>query len=993
MQSTPRSSGVFFRQRASLLGWFCALAFVVLFSAVRAADGATVRGTVSNAATSNLLQGARVEIPPLGLSAVADQTGQFVLSNVPAGEHELVASYTGLDAARKTIRVENGGVATAAFTLTSTVYQLDKFVTFGPREGSAVAITEQRLAVNIKNVVAMDSFGNLPNMSAGEVAIRLPGVAAGLDDEGNVTGLIIRGQSAANNRVTVDGELIANTANLSRQFQTHSMTGAMFDRLEVIKAHTPDKSADSVGGTINLITPSPLSMSEKRRIRYSLSTRVAPSFTDQTKLRRDHPAHPLVNVAYQEVFDAFGGERNLGVAVNVFYSENVAGGFRTIRDYQNTTAQPAYLYTWANQDFYNSRKQGSANAKIEYRLSPNSRLSFSAIYNDAFEPFNRLYEITALTAQTVATLDAAGNPTGTGAILPNFSNTFTQARGLATSIVRVNETMFSFHNRTRITSLGGVHDFGRLNVDWMANWSRARANLGVGGGGTLTLDATGIGWKLDRSQSDLYPAFTQTEGPDYRNIANYRPNGQLNARHNTRLSEVSGARADLTYKLPTAISAKLKGGVSMRDQISGVTNNDQRWNYLGGTRPFVADPSIVTWMSERTGYAPPIVETASLINFYKPVDSALWGEDNYFRESQKFINNRELTEDVRSGYLMMQGRAGALGFLAGVRQERTEVEAFGYVRARVLSTAAQQVADPAGAALRDYSNNARRLERSYTDNFPSAHLSYDLTKKLKARLAWSTSFGRPPPSNLLPNETPNEPAQTITINNPALLPQRAQEWDATLEYYFEPVGLLSVGWFHKNIRHYLVSGILGGRVANGADNGFNGDYAGFDILQTANAGSAIASGWEFSYQQQFTFLPGLLRTISASANFTYLRAHGIFGATTYLSSGQVAGFIPQTGNLNLSWRYKALSVRVRTNYHGRYINAFSAASPARNQYRFARTVTDLGFTWQLRSRLQLFWDISNLTNEPQAFYRFIPSQMERTIINGTTWTMGVSGRF
>ncbi|MSU28551.1 MAG: hypothetical protein EXS27_11650 [Pedosphaera sp.] len=71
----------------------------------------------------------------------------------------------------------------------------------------------------------------------------------------------------------------------------------------------------------------------------------------------------------------------------------------------------------------------------------------------------------------------------------------------------------------------------------------------------------------------------------------------------------------------------------------------------------------------------------------------------------------------------------------------------------------------------------------------------------------------------------------------------------------------------------------------------------------------------------------------------------------------------------------------------------NATAPARNEYRFARTVTDLGFTWQLRPNTQLFWDISNLTNEPQAFYRYIPSQRNVTKINGTTWTMGINGRF
>jgi hypothetical protein len=47
----------------------------------------------------------------------------------------------------------------------------------------------------------------------------------------------------------------------------------------------------------------------------------------------------------------------------------------------------------------------------------------------------------------------------------------------------------------------------------------------------------------------------------------------------------------------------------------------------------------------------------------------------------------------------------------------------------------------------------------------------------------------------------------------------------------------------------------------------------------------------------------------------------------------------------------------------------------------------------LRPSLSLSADINNLTNSPQAFYRGIPDQMQSTIIQGTTITMGVSGRF
>src|SRR5690606_5830490 len=103
-----------------------------------------------------------------------------------------------------------------------------------------------------KNVVALDAYGNLPNMSAGELAIRLPGVAGQLDDEGNVTGIIVRGQPSTMNRVTIDGGLLANAGGMNRQFQTQNFTAALFEQLELIKGHTPDKGADSLGGTINL---------------------------------------------------------------------------------------------------------------------------------------------------------------------------------------------------------------------------------------------------------------------------------------------------------------------------------------------------------------------------------------------------------------------------------------------------------------------------------------------------------------------------------------------------------------------------------------------------------------------------------------------------------------------------------------------------------------------------------------------------------------------
>ncbi|MSU50719.1 MAG: TonB-dependent receptor [Opitutus sp.] len=971
---------------------FALLAFVVLLGAglsapvTYAAEAATgtLTGTVSNLGTGNLLQGAKVEVPALSLAAFADNTGRYVLA-VPPGAHEVVASYTGLDPVRQKVTVGGGQRAVQNFDLTTGIYQMQEFKVAGEREGGAAAITAQRNADNVKNIVAMDSFGNLPNMSAGELAVRLPGVAGQLDEEGNVTGVIVRGMPSTTNRVTVDGGLISNVGGMNRQFQTHSLTGAMFEQLEVIKGHTPDKGADSLGGTVNLKTRSPLSMREKRRVTYSATARWAPPFTQQIPLREAHRLHPMVNLAYQEVFGVFGGERNLGVSVNAFYSENVAGYFRTIRDFENTTNQPAYVWTFGNQDAFNSRKQASVNLKADYRFSPTTKFSFNTIVNDANEPFNRLYNTEAITNQT------APNATTSG-VIPGYTNRITNVRPAATSLIDVSNTLQSFFNRTRQFDFGGEHDFSPFRIDYNATYSRTHSNLGSGKGGALTNRLTGVGWTLDRTESDLYPRFVQTAGPDMTNPANYRPNGFLTTRNNDRDIDIRNLRGNVSYQLPTDLWIQLKTGGEWREQRVQEVSRARRWTYIG-TTALAADPSLVTWSSLKGGPRIPQWETSSFINEETPKDPAVWREDGYFRAQSGYTGTRAVAETVTAGYVMAHAKVGRTGLLTGVRTEKTDTESWGWVRARVPSAAAQQLADPIGSANRDYASTRRETEGTYTKSFPSAHLTHDITSNLKARLSWSTSFGRPAMTNALPNETVNEALQTLTINNPSLLPQTANNWDASLEYYFEPVGNFSVAWFHKTIKDYIVTGQDFGAVASGTNNGFNGDYANFRMLSSLNAGTAIVQGWEFSYQQQFTFLPGLLKTLSFSANYTALETHGMFTGTTNLGTNQVAGFIPRTGNVSVSWRHRSFSTRVLVNYTGDYISAYTAASIGRNAYRFKRTILNLGFAYQFTPKLSVNFDVSNALNEPVSFYRGVPDQVERWIYTGTTLTLGVSGRF
>jgi hypothetical protein len=113
----------------------------------------------------------------------------------------------------------------------------------------------------------------------------------------------------------------------------------------------------------------------------------------------------------------------------------------------------------------------------------------------------------------------------------------------------------------------------------------------------------------------------------------------------------------------------------------------------------------------------------------------------------------------------------------------------------------------------------------------------------------------------------------------------------------------------------------------------------------------------------------------------------------YRGNGQVAGFIPRTGNVGLSWDYKKFGISTNYNYTSLNIRSFDAANPSRNQYLAPRDMVNLNLRYQLPRNMTLTFGVANIFNEPQRYYRGIPDQLETFLVNGTTVTAGIEGRF
>jgi iron complex outermembrane recepter protein len=246
------------------------------------------------------------------------------------------------------------------------------------------------------------------------------------------------------------------------------------------------------------------------------------------------------------------------------------------------------------------------------------------------------------------------------------------------------------------------------------------------------------------------------------------------------------------------------------------------------------------------------------------------------------------------------------------------------------------------------------------------HLKYSPLPRIVTRLGFAKNIGRPSIGQLVPNATINDENQTVRTSNPDLKPQTAKNYDVSVEYYFEPAGVVSAGVFYKDIRQFIYT--AGGAIIGpGADNGFEGEYAGYSLTTQYNGGTATVKGLELNYNQQFTFLPGFWKGFGAFANFTKMEAEGNYGTGEALGSlaptPKIAGFNPLNANAGISYIRNKLSLRVQMNHRARYLLTFNA-NESRLVYARARTTVGVKSSYRISRRFDVYFDVVNLLAEP-----------------------------
>jgi len=966
---------------ALMIGWLaCGLAPAGLLSAAVSTTSstgtATLSGRVQNVATGAYLEGAVVTLEPTRQTALTSRDGAFLFQAVPSGEYRVSVSYTGLDAQAVTVRLAPGESVTREFGLTSEVYAMEAFTVAGEREGNALAITQQRNAPNVKNVISSDAFGNIADQNLGNLLMRLPGIAEEFS-EGEIASVSVRGISADMNAVTVDGTRGASgvTGTMNRAFAIDRLPADFVERIEVTKALTPDMDGDSIGGAINLRTKSPLDRKGR-----------AISYMGGTSWNLDRNTfRPVGSFTYSNVF---GEDQKLGLLFTSSYNQTHKPRDSVYQNWQTTTNTAVPAYFWMNnlgEDKLTHERMGLG-VRVDYKLSNTHRVFVNTMYADYTDTLDRRHFVMTPTA-------AQFRPGWTDTVTETINHPLTLSQNHRVRTVESVNVVF-----------GGEKRFASSLLDYGGNFSHS---TGTEDRIIPAMQVNGVGFRFDRSESRQYPTVTQISGTPYTDRSTHR-NTTFNLQDFDDKDIIKGLHVNWRKMFATDAPSAIKAGLRYRGQERD--RDQSRPYYIYGGPDGVAgnaDDNIgqfadqnYTYRSARGRYDPVPVVDPYLMRRHLDANPSQFALNvaNTARDEVRF--DGRITEEVAAGYVMGDVRIGGLDILAGVRVEETSVSSRG-VRQEITPEERVRRAAWVGAVTPDELrrrtlaewSNVREDDGKYRNVLPSVHFKYSPFHNVVSRLSYSTGIGRPNFSNLLLTTTVNNESMTIRAANPDLRPQTAENFDFTLEYYFEPAGYLSAGVFLKEIKDFIFSS-RGEPVGSGPDNGFDGQYEGYIATIDTNGGHARVRGFELSYNQRFTFLPGIWRGLGFMANYTRMETEGEYTAGAgVVGTAELAGFQPETFNTALSYTYRALDVQVKMIYRGEVLGTYNA-NPALRLYRYSRVNWDLNLKYNWKPRMGFFMDVINVFDGSlQDNYMFIRDRVRQTQVFTPAIKAGITGRF
>lgn len=909
----------------------------------------TIKGRILD--TSNqTLPGATIYIDSLHTGVVSDINGFYTLTNIAPGTYKVKVSYVGYSPVEMTITVPEGKTVESDVMLNDGV-KLREVVVGGAFNGQRRALSSQKNAMGIVNVVSADQVGKFPDSNIGDALKRISGINVQYD-QGEARFGQVRGTSADLSSVTINGNRIPSAEGDTRNVQLDLIPADMVQTIEVNKVVTADMDADAIGGSINLVTKN----TPNKRMFNATAGSGYNAVSKKAQLN--------LGLTYG---DRFFNDK-LGLMFSGSY-QNTPGGSDNAEFEYDVDDGSVVMKEAQMRQYYVTRERQSYSLALDYEFNPDHKISFKGIYNRRNDWENR-YRV------VYKDLDESD---------PSEQSIELQTKGGAddTRNARLER------QQTMDFTLDGEHNLGgRLLMDWAASFSRASEdrpneryfglkmdnntgeNLintfrGIGGRAPYsTIAIPGLdneGWELDE--------LTNSNQSIYENEWKFRLNFELplmkglygnTLRFGGKYTNKEKDRETTMYKYD---------GEDVND--NPIFNDGGAWREHGSSQIrkgfMVGDnyPEGTHFVSKKY---------LGSINF-----NSMQGEPDY----EEMSGNYHAKEEITSAYLRFDQKLGQkLDLMLGLRMEHT---ALNY---RGLNWV---VDEDENESLESTGNR----KNSYTNWLPSVLLKYDVNDDLKLRASFTETLSRPKYSALIPSVNYNRADEEATIGNPNLKPTTSYNFDLSAEYYFKSVGLVSVGLFYKSINNVIVDEVWKGMDAQLP---ITGTYD-YEISKPINAYDADLFGVEVAYQRDFGFITPALKCLGFYGNYTYTanKTKNHHFEHRVLEDGEdvdMIGSPEHTANASLFFEKWGFNLRLSYNFASAFVDEMGEVAQLDRYYDKVNYLDlNASYTFGKRFKTTIYADVTNLLNQPLRYYQGTKDRTAQVEYYGARFNAGIKVSF
>jgi iron complex outermembrane recepter protein len=273
-------------------------------------------------------------------------------------------------------------------------------------------------------------------------------------------------------------------------------------------------------------------------------------------------------------------------------------------------------------------------------------------------------------------------------------------------------------------------------------------------------------------------------------------------------------------------------------------------------------------------------------------------------------------------------------------------------------------------------------EHTYSDTLPSFNLTVEPISDFFIKAAYSEGISRAAPGSIVPTTTiaATGTTRTITTGNPELEPTKAKSYDLGAEWYFSEEGLLSITLFKKEIASFVTSArssviytdtglpvqaAINACAAAGQPTTTCNENVDWAVTVPTNTPGGDLEGYEISYQQPFTFLPGVFSNFGAILSFTsvesdidYLDVNG-----NYVKTRPLTGLSDETSAATLYYENDTFSGRVSVVERSGYITSAVGTEGSPENGTNGTVNVDASFGYNINDNIKITLEALNLTDE------------------------------